>query len=84
MGNVLGFVRMMRQAGLRHCSAALCIADGRKAPPDDLRAPDHPDSEEVSVALPPCMHHVSGSSIRVVRCQLAHVLLPCYVFARAW
>ena len=29
MGNALGFVRMVRQAGLRYCTTALGIADGQ-------------------------------------------------------
>lgn len=31
MGNALGFVRMIRQAGLRHCTAALDIVDSQPA-----------------------------------------------------
>ncbi len=79
MGNVLGFVRMMRQAGLRHCSAALCIADGRRAAPDDVRGLDHPDGEEVSIPLPPRMHRVRGSpcSQMPAHCKTAGMLWLC-------
>ena len=60
MGNVLGFVRMMRQAGLRHCSAALCIANGRSAAPDTVRCDGDLHDEDVSGPLlaVQCWSHV--------------------------
>ena len=66
MGNVLGFVRMVRQAGLRHCSAALCIAGGRRAAPDALRILDSLDSREEAC-------HPAGPAVPVP----GSVCLPC-------
>ena len=44
MGNTLGFVRMVRQAGLRHCTAALTIADRQPASCSPSGSLQHLDS----------------------------------------
>ena len=50
MGNTLGFVRMVRQAGLRHCTAALNIADCQPTPCSPPGSPQRPDSSFESPA----------------------------------
>ena len=49
MGNALGFVRMLRQAGLLQCTAALCVIDSQRSP-----AVSHP-------AAPPRSSSVAAS-----------------------